>query len=210
MSRMYRLSYLIGLTPWERVPALPEGSRVRAMFDREERGRRPPYGRALDLGCGSGIWSVALAERGWEVTESNLVPKAVRRARERARRAGVEVRLLEGDVTNLRALDIGSGFRLVLDFGVIHGLTAAQREAAGREVTAVAAEGATMLVLAFTPGRRGPLPRGASRPEIEAAFPDWSVIDDSPADMTGAPRPVRRASPRHYTLRHGTAGATPA
>ncbi len=210
MSRMYRLSYLIGLTPWERVQTLPEGSRVRAMFDREERGRQPPYGRALDLGCGSGIWSVALAERGWEVTGVDLVPKAVRRARDRARRAGVGVRLVEGDVTNLRALDIGSGFRLVLDFGVIHGLTAAQREAAGREVSAVAAEGATMLVFAFTPGRRGPLPRGASRLEIEAAFPDWSVIDDAPADMTGAPRPVRRASPRHYTLRHGTASATPA
>ena len=46
---------------------------------------------------------------------------------------------MHGDVTALREAGVGSGFRLVLDTGTFHGLTDAQREAMGREVTAVAA-----------------------------------------------------------------------
>jgi hypothetical protein len=33
-----------------------DGSWPSEMFDREENGREPPYGPALDLGTGSGIW----------------------------------------------------------------------------------------------------------------------------------------------------------
>lgn len=57
-----------------------------------------------------------LAARGWEVTGVDLIPKALRRARERAREAGVELRLIEGDVTALGSADVGSGFQLLLDF----------------------------------------------------------------------------------------------
>jgi hypothetical protein len=81
-----------------------------------------------------------------------MVPKAVRAARERAWRAGIEARFLEGDVTALRATGVGSGFHLVLDFGTVHGLTRAQREAVGREVSAVATADATLLYAA-APGR---------------------------------------------------------
>jgi ubiquinone/menaquinone biosynthesis C-methylase UbiE len=90
----------------------------RALFLREEAGQSP-YGLALDLGCGSGIWAVKLAARGWQVTGVDFVPKALRRARERAHEAGVELRLIEGDVTALRATGVGSGYRL-LDFGLFH------------------------------------------------------------------------------------------
>jgi hypothetical protein len=34
--------------------------------------------------------------------------------------------------------------------------------------------------MAWTPGRRGPLPRGASSEEIQAAFPEWTLVDDEP------------------------------
>jgi len=44
---------------------------------REEDGREPPYGRALDLGTGSGVWGVQLAKRGWDVTGLDMVEKAV-------------------------------------------------------------------------------------------------------------------------------------
>ncbi len=46
------------------------------MFDREERGRQPPYGRAVDLGTGSGIWGIELAKRGWQVTGVDLSTKS--------------------------------------------------------------------------------------------------------------------------------------
>jgi len=204
VSLAYRLLYGVGFTPWEQLatlPALTEG--VSALFDREEDGHRPPYGPALDLGCGSGIWAVKLAARGWQVTGVDFVPKALRRAHERAREAGVEVRLIEGDVTALGATVVDSDYRFLLDFGLFHDLTDEQREAMGREVSAVAAPGATMLMLAWAPGRRRVLPRGASRGDIEAAYPAWKLIDDEAlADEPRAPKYVQKAHPRFYRLRH--------
>ena len=91
-------------------------------------------------------------------------------------------------MTQLGEHRVGSGFPFLLDFGVFHDeLTDGQREAMGREVTAVAASGATMLMMAWARGRRGPLPRGASRGDIEAAFPGWTVIDEQAIDV------IRRA-----------------
>jgi SAM-dependent methyltransferase len=197
----YKLLYRIGVTPWEGLPDLPVSDQVAALFDREEAGREPPYGQALDLGCGSGIWAVELARRGWEVTGIDIIPRAVRRARERAREAGVEARFIEGDVSALRAAGVGSGFRLVLDFGTVHCLAPAERAAVGQEVSAVAADDATVLMYAAIPAYRGPLPRGMSRAEIEAAYPGWNVIGDEPFDVSGAPGPLQKARPSWYRLR---------
>lgn len=52
-----------------------------------------PAGRVLDLGCGVGRELCALARRGWHGTGLDLSPDLVERARERARRLGVEDRV---------------------------------------------------------------------------------------------------------------------
>ena len=69
---------------------IPFTDKISELFDREESGREPPYGPALDLGTGSGIWGVLLAKRGWQVTGVDLVEKALRRARDRVTNAGVD------------------------------------------------------------------------------------------------------------------------
>jgi hypothetical protein len=56
------------------------------------------------------------------------------------------VEFVEGDVAALRAAGVGSGFRLVLDFGAVHGLSEPQRESVGQEVSAVASPGATLVM----------------------------------------------------------------
>lgn len=196
----YRIVYRFGFTPWERLTTLPAARQLTALFDREEDGRQPPYGPALDLGCGTGNWSVHLATRGWQVTGVDIVPRAVSAARERARRAGVEARFVQGDVSELDAAGVGSGYRLVLDCGTIHGLTPAQRTATGRGVSAVTVPGATLLMYAYAPGKRGPLPRGASRAEIEDAFPGWQVTDEIAFDSSGLPASARESDPRWYRL----------
>lgn len=205
MSIAYRALYGVGFTPWKQIAALPGVTRqISGLFDREEQGRQPPYGPVLDLGCGSGIWAVKLAQRGWQVTGVDFVPKALRRARERARAASLDVRFVDGDVTQLTNTGVGSGFPFLLDFGLFHDeLGDEERRAMGREVSAVAAPGATMLLMAWAPGRRGPLPRGASRGDIEAAFPRWRVIDEEAFDVTGASfyRHMKKAHPRCYRLR---------
>ena len=173
------LAYAIGFHPWEETDP-PFARKISQLFDREQKGRQPPYGLALDLGTGSGIWGIELAKRGWQVTGIDIVDKALRRARDRVREAGVDMRLVRGDVTALRAAGVGSGFRLVLDTGTFHDLSSGQRDAMGREVNAIAAPDATVLLLVW-PKRRRPLIRGASRSEVEAAFPGWRVTDVEPS-----------------------------
>jgi SAM-dependent methyltransferase len=207
MSLAYKLLYAVGFTPWEQMErSAPIAGQISALFDREEAGGRAPHGKALDLGCGSGIWAVKLAGRGWQVTGVDFVPKAVRRARERASQTGVDVRFVQGDVTALGGAGVGSGFELLLDFGCFHDeLSDAQRQAEAQQATAVAAPVATLLLMAWAPGRRGPLPRGASREDIQAAFSGWHVVDEEPMDLSGpgVPGYVRRADPRFYRLRNG-------
>jgi cyclopropane fatty-acyl-phospholipid synthase-like methyltransferase len=185
----YSLAYRIGFHPWEdaqRQTAFLDS--ISALVHREE-ADTPPHGAALDLGTGSGIWAVWLAQRGWEVTAIDVADKALQRAHQRVSEAGAEVRIVSGDVTELRSAGTGSGFRLLLDTGTFHGLSSAQREAMAREVTAVADSGATLLMLAWEPRRRGPFPRGADEDELDVAFPDWEVTDEGPTGFS-APPPV--------------------
>ena len=179
----YRLAYAIGFHPWEDLAEHPPfAGKLLELIAREEDGYGPPYGRALDLGTGSAVWGVRLAKRGWEVTGIDIVEKALRRARERVEEAGADLRLVHGDVTALKEAGVGSGFRLVVDTGTFHGLDDVQRKAMGREVSAVTAPDATMILDCFAPRRRGQLPRGASRGDVEQAFPDWEITDVEVAD----------------------------
>ena len=177
----YGLAYAVGFHPWEDAEREPGFvNKFSELFDREEAGRAPPYGKALDLGCGSGIWGIQLAKRGWYVTGVDNVSKALHRAQQRVRNAGVEMRLVNGDVTALRNSDVGRDYQLILDTGTFHGLTKAQRQAMGREVSAIAAPSATLFLLVW-PARRRPLIRGADRADVESAFPDWAITHVEPS-----------------------------
>jgi len=187
----YHLAYAIGFHPWEDLADHPPyADTLLELIAREEAGRRSPYGKALDVGTGSALWGVWLAKRGWEVTGVDIVEKALRRARERAEQERAEIRLIRADVTALTAAGVGSGFRLLLDTGTFHGLPDAQREAMGRQITAVASPDAALILDCFAPRRRGPLPRGADRAAIERAFRGWEITDVEAADTD--PNPISR------------------
>jgi len=55
-------------------------------------------GQLLDLPCGEGRHALELARRGHRVTGVDLSPAAVSRARDEARRAGLSVELVVGDM----------------------------------------------------------------------------------------------------------------
>ena len=197
-SRYYRFLYRVGVTPWEQ-DAESLAPQLRTLLDREERRRKPPYGAALDLGCGTGRWSVELAAHGWQVTGVDVVPKAVAAARRRAHAAGLDVEFLVGDVTALGGVGVGSGFSFFLDVECFNHLNEVRRLAMGREVSAVAAPDATMLLLGWAPARRGPLPPGVDRDELTTALPGWRIVEEWPYEAR-LPRPLKNIAPRWYEL----------
>ncbi len=83
----------------------------------------------------------------------------------------------------------------------MHGLTPGQVNTVAREVSTVTTDDATLLMYAFSPGRKGPTPRGLSREEVEAAYAGWRVVDEQPFDVSDMPALFKKAKPRWYRLR---------
>lgn len=198
MSRFYRFAYAVGLMPWE-ADAENVAPELRSVVDQVEQGLERPFGTALDLGCGRGRWSVELAERGWDVTGIDVIPKAVVGARRRAEEAGVNARFVEGSVTALLDAGVGSGYRLVLDVECFNHLRDEERAAVGREVDAVAGPDAEIILLVWSRARRGPFPPGATQDDVAAAFSGWRIVDEKPY-RAKLPPPLRGIKPRWYRL----------
>ncbi|MFC8600172.1 class I SAM-dependent methyltransferase [Isoptericola sp. NPDC057191] len=207
MSTFYQVAYAVGFTPWERSAAADAG-RLDELLRREEAERGGP-GRALDVGCGTGVHALTLARRGWDVTAVDVVERALGRARTRLARERVAATVVRADATTLPADVVGDDFDLVLDVGCFHGLRTPEQRAMGRAVTDRTRPGATLLMLVL--GRSvGPpfMPTGASRADIEDAFPGWKVTDVHrvPTDAPGMPRLARRGEPTFYRLRRTPVG----
>jgi hypothetical protein len=122
--------------------------------------------------------------------ESTNVHKALDRAMGRIRAADVEMTLVHGDVTRLRASEVGAGFWLVLDTGTFHGLDRDERRALGDEVSAVASKDATVL-LDFRARSTGASAVWLHPWRCRGGVPGWTIPDAVTADS--APDPLSRA-----------------
>jgi SAM-dependent methyltransferase len=195
MSIGWKLAYRLGLTPWE--GAAEKGQdQLDALLDKVEIDRTPPFGRALDIGCGTGKHTHDLAARGWDATGVDFVPLAIEKARAR----GGDAAFVSGDVTDLASLGL-EAFDFFLDIGCLHVFDRTQRSTVSRQVTDLARPGATMLLLAFQPNTLPFVPDGISQEDIEQTYADWDLIATEPADVAGMPKPMRKTAPRFYTLR---------
>jgi SAM-dependent methyltransferase len=72
-------------------------------------------GRALDLGYGGGCNTLYLARHGWGVVGIDTLGRAIDKGRSHAVGAAASARFIQGDVTRLSDLDIGDGYRLIVD-----------------------------------------------------------------------------------------------
>jgi 2-polyprenyl-3-methyl-5-hydroxy-6-metoxy-1,4-benzoquinol methylase len=76
-------------------------------------------GTALDLGTGPGTQAMALAERGFQVTATDLSVTAIQKAQKQAQEKGLNVSFVQDDILN-STLD--QKFDFVLDRGCFHGV----------------------------------------------------------------------------------------
>lgn len=81
-------------------------------------------GPVLELGCGTGRFTIPLAREGFEMTGLDLVPAMLERARQKA--AGLPIAWVQADA---RDYDLGRRFRLIIESGATfqHMLTRADQ-----------------------------------------------------------------------------------
>jgi SAM-dependent methyltransferase len=186
---LFKTFYRLGFVPWDGHPL------AKSLTDLVEgEGAALPAGKALDLGCGTGDTSIYLANHGWRVTGVDFVAKAVDRARAKAAANKVAANFARADVTRLSAEGIGSDFDLIVDNGCLHGMSAEDRDAYVREVTAVAARDARLLLVEFITGGSYGVP-GIDPDEVKRRFAaDWTLLSsgDEPALDHNGKNPARR------------------
>lgn len=207
---VYRTMYLLGLRVWDREAPVAD------VVELAEGPSQLPPGRALEVGCGTGVESVYLAAHGWDVTGVDMVPRALSIARRRAAQAGVTPRFLEGDATCLPDLGVGDGFTLLLDFGCFHTIPPDRRDAYGVSVSAVAAPGATFLLYGFTrPPRFAPMATSISTDELmrHLGAHGWQLESADPVPAAAIdPRQgegAQRFGLWRYRLRRAAVAAVP-
>jgi SAM-dependent methyltransferase len=172
--RSFRWLYRLGFTPWDGHPL------ANSLRDLVEGGDALAPGAALDLGCGTGDNAIYLADHGWRTTGVDFVDKPLATARAKA--VDRPIHFLKADVTRLRAEGVasgeGDGFDLIVDSGCLHGMSDADRDSYVREVTAVAAAGARLLIVAFVPGSSFGVP-GIEPADAERRFGAHWVLRSS-------------------------------
>jgi SAM-dependent methyltransferase len=167
---LFKTFYRLGFVPWDGHPL------AKSLQDLVEGDGALGPGAALDLGCGTGDSSIYLAKNGWRVTGVDFVARAVDKARAKAEANKVAVNFVRADVTRLSSGGIGSTFGLIVDNGCLHGMSPDDRDAYVREVTAVAAPDARLLLVEFVPGGTYGVP-GIDPDEVKRRFAaDWTLL----------------------------------
>lgn len=108
---------------------------------------------ALDLGCGTGMKSIYLAEHGFErVVGVDISPRAIKIAEQNARRSEVDSKCMffNGDVADLNFLQKNDKFDLILDWATIHCLSPEQREVYAKQIEKYSHPGSFILVRGFS------------------------------------------------------------
>jgi len=113
-------------------------------------------GRVLDQGTGPGTQAIALAERGFSVTASDLSAAALAYASAAAKRRGVAVAFAEDDVLATR---LSGPFDAIFDRGCFHVLDEPQRAVYVKSMRGLLAPAGWLFLKTFSheqPGTQGP------------------------------------------------------
>jgi SAM-dependent methyltransferase len=186
---LFRVFYGVGFTPWD---GHAHTKTLRELIEGTADTPALPPEAALDVGCGTGDSSVYLAQHGWHVTGVDFVPKALDKARAKARAASVPIDFRHADVTHLSRAGIDTKFQLIVDNGCLHGMSDGDRDLYVQEITAAAAPSARLLIVAAKPG--GPIGfLGLDQAEVERRFtPAWTVLSAAEERLAFAKRPANR------------------
>ena len=178
-----------------------------------------PGMKVLDVAAGTGNASIVAAEKGAEVTASDLTPELFEAGRERAGAAGVELEWVEADAENLPFED--ESFDVVMSS--IGAMFAPHHQDVADELVRVCRPGGTIALLSWTPeGMIGalframgpfapPPPPGAQPPplwgsedhvrELFGDRVDWTTLERDDLEITAFEQPHEYGE--HFTEKYG-------
>jgi len=132
-------------TPLEKIPwQKTQADYFTKLID----GGRIKPGTALDLGCGTGMKSIYLAQKGFKVNGIDISETAIEIAKENALKANVKIDFLVADATDLNFLE-DKRFDFVLDWANLHGIPEDKRKVYIREITKHIKRGGLLLLRCF-------------------------------------------------------------
>lgn len=158
-ERRYKQIQQDGRSGWSSVSA------VQGMCDIVEDGQnrfnisRPEHGKLLELGCGDGSVSLALARMGFDVSGIDIVPMAISWAEEKAQLQSLDLSFQVGSVLDLPFTD--NCFDLALDADCSHCIIGADRELFFANAFRVLKKGGLFVMVALC---------GEPEPELEKYF----------------------------------------
>jgi SAM-dependent methyltransferase len=167
---IYRLTYWLRMANWDSDETPQE---VQEAF---RAGNIPP-GAALDLGCGTGTNTIFMAKQGRRALGLDFVPGAIKKARSKARQAGVDgrVQFRVADVTRLNEMNLPlSGF--ALDMGCFHGLSLDGQRRYVEGLAKAMVPGGRYMLYTLDPRREAGFSFGMEPEAVEAIFAPWFGI----------------------------------
>jgi 2-polyprenyl-3-methyl-5-hydroxy-6-metoxy-1,4-benzoquinol methylase len=159
-------AYASGRPPWDigrpqpAFVALAQAGRIR--------------GKVLDVGCGTGENALFLSQQGLDVLGLDLSSVAIAEARLKAQARGVAARFVIGSALDLLRWE--ERFDTVIDSGLLHILSDADRPRLVAGLRSVLRPGGYLHLLAFNEDATWPGPRRLTQAEIRTSFEEgWEV-----------------------------------
>ncbi len=161
-----------GTPPWDIGRPQPEFVRL---AEAEE-----IVGSVLDVGCGTGEHAIYLAGLGHEVLGVDGAPRAIEKARIKARERGSAATFMVADALDL--FRVGRKFDTVIDSGLFHVFSDDERPRFVASLLRVVRPGGRYIMMCFSENQPGDWgPRRVSQSEIRTAFQGWTVEAIRPA-----------------------------
>jgi 2-polyprenyl-3-methyl-5-hydroxy-6-metoxy-1,4-benzoquinol methylase len=142
-------------------------------------------GEILDMGCGTGENALYLAARGLRVWGLDFAPRAIKKAKEKAKQRGVDVEFVTDNA--LEAGKLTRAFDTVIDSGLFHTFNLDLQPDYVATLARLVRPGGRVFVMCFSENQPGTFgPRRITQAEIRHAFREgWSVRDIHAARFEG-------------------------